>query len=609
MSENIIQELHDEMEAEYKIIQSSKKKADDPACWKPVEYKTFMPQTGVKLMGGIFQKMFFQNKAYIKESYRYKDYCKDKTWIEALADLEGNGWYPWLPASNDGRMLGGAANILRWENDPELKKIVEDILSRIESQMREDGYYNYYSENDSYDCRNLPNDTEKKKLFSERKNYDRVFWTRGMIAAGMAGYTDAYAVLRRMYDWFNGAEKYLPDMLMGYNATNGLPGGPLVYHTPIGRTEDMTVTQRFYDQDYLINAFIKRIPESFSHYPGERPHCYELLAVEAMLDEYRATGEKRYLDAALGAWEIFNGGYEQVGGSVAICEGGGPYPYGSLYITTGHVGETCGSVFWIFINQHLLQLFPDEEKYAFEIEQSLYNVLAACRTPENRCRYHNKMHGKKEKGDFAGSCCEVSSTLLLSDLPNYIYTVSENSVTVNTFAASILENGIALIKTETDFPYSNEVKITASAKKEKNIFLRIRIPGWNAGNLDIYEDGNLIASGLPGSYLTIGGNFENERIFTFKLSARLEKHDYHGWDQVEGKKRFAVMYGPVLMAFRGNFDEKTVPAVAVDTNDKYLGFKKTSELHFTVPSEIPLEAVPYFEIQRETFTCFPVTEK
>ena len=108
MSENIIQELHDEMEAEYKIIQSSKKKADDPACWKPVEYKTFMPQTGVKLMGGIFQKMFFQNKAYIKESYRYKDYCKDKTWIEALADLEGNGWYPWLPASNDGRMLGGA---------------------------------------------------------------------------------------------------------------------------------------------------------------------------------------------------------------------------------------------------------------------------------------------------------------------------------------------------------------------------------------------------------------------------------------------------------------------------------------------------------------------
>ena len=98
MSENIIQELHDEMEAEYKIIQSSKKKADDPACWKPVEYKTFMPQTGVKLMGGIFQKMFFQNKAYIKESYRYKDYCKDKTWIEALADLEGNGWYPWLTA-------------------------------------------------------------------------------------------------------------------------------------------------------------------------------------------------------------------------------------------------------------------------------------------------------------------------------------------------------------------------------------------------------------------------------------------------------------------------------------------------------------------------------
>lgn len=66
MSENIIQELHDEMEAEYKIIQSSKKKADDPACWKPVEYKTFMPQTGVKLMGGIFQKNVFSKQGVYK---------------------------------------------------------------------------------------------------------------------------------------------------------------------------------------------------------------------------------------------------------------------------------------------------------------------------------------------------------------------------------------------------------------------------------------------------------------------------------------------------------------------------------------------------------------
>ena len=63
-----------------------------------------------------------------------------------------------------------------------------------------------------------------------------------------------------MYDWFNGAERYLPDLLCGYNATNGMPGGGLVYHTPVGKPEDILTTRRYYDQDYWMDAFIRREP-------------------------------------------------------------------------------------------------------------------------------------------------------------------------------------------------------------------------------------------------------------------------------------------------------------------------------------------------------------
>jgi hypothetical protein len=77
-----------------------------------------------------------------------------------------------------------------------------------------------------------------------------VFWTRGLLAAGLVGFDSAYRTLRRKYDWFN-ASPYLPHMLIGSNATNGLPGGPLVHHFPVGRPEDLITTLKYYDQDYL----------------------------------------------------------------------------------------------------------------------------------------------------------------------------------------------------------------------------------------------------------------------------------------------------------------------------------------------------------------------
>jgi len=56
----------------------------------------------------------------------------------------------------------------------------------------------------------------------------------------MAGDARVYPLLRRMYDWFN-VSPYLPDMLEGSNATNGLPGGPLMYLSPVGNDSDLRV--------------------------------------------------------------------------------------------------------------------------------------------------------------------------------------------------------------------------------------------------------------------------------------------------------------------------------------------------------------------------------
>ena len=152
-------------------------------------------------------------------------------------------------------------------------------------------------------------------------------------------------------------------------------------------------SERYFDQDYWIKELEQGQPLSFSNYPGERPHCYDLLGLEAFLDEYIATGIQKYIDGVKGGWQIYNHYYEHAGGSTAICEGD-YFPPGSYYLNS-HTGETCGTVFWMNINSKLHQLYPDEEKYVAEIEKSIYNVIMAIQDTTGYIRYHNNLNGQK----------------------------------------------------------------------------------------------------------------------------------------------------------------------------------------------------------------------
>ena len=226
---------------------------------------------------------------------------------------------------------------------------------------------------------------------------------------------------------------YLPDVLQGGNATNGLPGGPLVYHSPAG-VDQPTWSRpwRYYDQDYWLRALTSREPLALSHYPGERPHCYALLGFEAFVDEYRATGDKKYLDAILGAWDIYTGSFKHVGGVTTICERADVYPPKSYILTTPTNGETCGSIFWIDINSKLLQLFPSEERFANEVEESLYNGVFAAQDDNGYIIYkYLKLEGEKLAGSCRNTCCEVSTAGLMGRLPEFIYSLADDGIYLN----------------------------------------------------------------------------------------------------------------------------------------------------------------------------------
>eukprot|EP01047_Picozoa_sp_COSAG01_P018379 COSAG01_NODE_993_length_12256_cov_6.798964_13_plen_94_part_00 len=88
---------------------------------------------------------------------------------------------------------------------------------------------------------------------------------------------------------------------------------------------------------------------------------------QAYLDMYVLTGDRLYMDAMEGAWEMFRDQWIHVGGSIAMNEGR-PYPPASYFLDHSPTGELCGSSFWIRFNQRFQRLRPAQEIYTLEIE-------------------------------------------------------------------------------------------------------------------------------------------------------------------------------------------------------------------------------------------------
>jgi uncharacterized protein len=592
--------ISNEMAGEYAEIQSGTKEYLSPESWRPVDLQAVAPNSGVKLLSGPLGEAFSRNIRYLNHSFASPTFC------------DGKGWSEWLPASNEGRLLQGAGSALRWDEREDMRTIVNTLVDRIEARMRDDGYYNYYEEADSYAL-----DTG---INSERKNYDRVFWTRGLLTAGMAGNEKAYGLLRRMYDWFN-ASPYLPRMLLGGNATNGLPGGPLVYHSPVGKDDDLVTTLRFYDQDYWMRELASGQPLSLTYYPGERPHCYDLLGIEAFVDEYRATGAQKYLDAVRGAWEIYRENFKHIGGATAIMESQKVFPPKSYYFANRKVGETCGSVFWININSKLLHLYPEEEKYAAEIEEALFNVNLANQDDRGYIRYHTHLEGAKSNAGCQNTCCEVSSAGLLSRLPEFVYSIAPDGLYVNLFAASEISwthdgKDIALTSV-TDFPHGTSVRLTVSnpdaAAPDLTVAMKlhIRVPGWATSDIKISVNGYESAAGTRGSYVAISREWRDGDRVEFDLPTGFSVRKYTGFDQIEGNlDRYALLYGPVLMALAGDLEGPGgVPRLIV-LPEKLPGLLRPvpGSMDQTVEGQPGYVFKPYWELTDETFTCFPIIE-
>lgn len=595
-------------------------KASNPATWSPVNDEAVVPTGGVTLEdAGLFKPAMMNNIAYLLNSFSVNHMLvpfRERTGQANPPDDQPQVafWETDLRGSCAGRFLMGAGNTLRWIEQPELRNRLNDLIDGVEACRAPNGYILAY-----------PPD----QVRSEEPNYGRAWFTHGLIEAAIAGNPKAYPLLRGHADWFNQWDM-LPNLI--YHSTNSHQGhiaSTRTYFTPVGKPEDLLVAERYYVIDWWLDELAARHEEAVWQYPLNNPHSYLITSFEAYLDHYRATGDKRYLDAVLGAWDMIHDVWEHVGGSMAICESkwqtveGKPvlpksedHPPRSYFLTPrGHTGETCGSVFWIKLNQRLHQLYPDQERYTAEIEKSLYNVCLANQMRDGRIRYHALMQGLKESPQQSiNTCCEGQGTRLYGSLPEYIYSIAADGLYVNLFEPSTVrwkhnDQPVAL-KMATKFPFEPTVSLQVSTEKPVKAVIHVRVPSWAAAEMPLMVNGKQVAVGKPGTYLAIDRTWTDGDTIAFTLPMGFRVTPYTGVDQIAGHHRYAIEYGPILLAVVGPLDANsavTIPRRAEDVK-QWLKPKADRPLCFAIDGDAAHEYMPYWLIGEQTFCVYPVVE-
>jgi len=549
-----------------------------------VNYSLNVPVGGVTLTGGRFKNAFDNNISFLKKF----DPDRILYWFRVNAGTPapgapyaaGDGHFENnLHGQTAGEFLMGACTTLLWQEDDELRQTVTDLLAELKGYQHPDGYL-------------IPVDRETFKT-KEYPNYTRAWLTFGLLDAGFAGFDDGFAMARGMGDHFNCCDvlPYVKDLNLGFQ---GILANTRLYDSPVGTQADVDVAIQHYQEDWWLDQLIADDHRAIYDHPGNHPHSTLLTTLEGYCDLYRFTGNEKYLKAVKHALSMYEDKWQHVGGGINMCESDRYYP-GCNWLSPKHnYNELCSTNFWVLLNQRMHRLEPDNTHYVDEIENSLYNVLLAAQVGDIGYHYLNYLQRTKDWRYLDPcTCCAAMGTRLVGLLPQFLYTYTDDSVSCDIYASSIaaLPNGVKL-EVETDLPDHGKVTVSI-LEAEKPFTLRLRIPRWATED---YQ-----------SYYEIHKNVTAGQVFRLDLPMRFRMTKYTGGEQILGKDRWAMEYGPLLYGVLGAANPLTVhfdPEKPEDWFTPIEGRKRTMRLK----GDSAHIYMAYSDIHDEPFDVYPIVK-
>lgn len=287
--------------------------------------------------------------------------------------------------------------------------------------------------------------------------------------------------------------------------------------------------------------------------------AYEMLSnLVGLCELARVTGDRRYLQGAINAWEDVTAHQLYVTGSTSRGEHFGP-PFDLPNQMGANVGETCVTVTWIQLNTQLLRL-TGEARYGDELERSYYNHLAAAQRPDGKewC-YYTSLEGTKPYGPGI-NCCVSSGPRGMALAPQVAYLKYQEAggdgVAVNLYDSSRVTlpvGGSSVTLTQrSNFPGPRTPEEISSGKSTLEIHtskpatfgLKFRVPAWT--EVFRVRVGGKESSAAESGWMVVPARKwkDGDRVdISFLVPARMIPGD-HG-----NAGKTAVVWGPLVLAY------------------------------------------------------------
>jgi len=483
-----------------------------------------------------------------------------------------------------GKLMLSAVRVSRMKSDANLRAAIRDSVYRILSYQREDGYLSAYRNSDHI----FPVDKKISLLQVEWEcDYSWNVWGQkytlwalleaAMLLDDRAVLDACVRLLDRLILQIEKSGKRVKDTgVMHGLASSSILKPTLVLYRLTGDEKYLAFSKRIAeDMDSDKDEWPNVIKNAFSGVPvskwyktedGWYAKAYEMMStVDGIIELYRVTGEKRYLDAPMAYWELLSKYEVNILGSAGYCE---RLSDAKEYVDSAT--EVCDAIHWMRISYELFSL-TGEEKYVSAFEKAFLNAFLAGVFDDGRGgaffvrsagRHWN---AEPQVGTKYQNCCLNNVPRGFANAAEIVASRDAEGYSLNMCIPATLRFGNTLIHIHGGYVDNGVffVTVRGAVPGEK---IKIRIPAWtNSATVRLGLADDITVTG-GGRYEAFTLTEEDTLIkIAFDMTARivdfegsyvdLPDTDYHRkrWvDTADGLcDRGAMVFGPMSTLTRG----------------------------------------------------------
>lgn len=469
--------------------------------------------------------------------------------------------------SDVAKWMESVAFILAKKDVPGLRADVEELISLMEKNQKEDGYFNIahtvvfpemrFKNRDNHELYCLGHFIEAAVAWKNATGCDRlikivdkyidlvirVFCEEKSAEFTTPGHEEIELALIKLFR-LTGEEKYLRLAMFFLDER--------------GKKQEYMPDwcNASYNQSHLP---VRQQTEAFGHAVRA---CY---LYSAMADAAKETGDMELLSACKAIFSDIVNKKMYITGGIGSSRHGEAFtvPY-DLQSDTAYA-ETCASIALMMFADRMKDTELDS-KYADIVEREIYNGIISGVSLDGKAFFyenpleinlsdrmrHTSMSHEPERLPltrrqevFGCSCCPPNITRFFASVGDKIFSTGENSLIVHQFIPCEAKVGDIRIKLETAYPVDGKIRINIKNAKDELLF--VRVPGW------CRDFTGSAAFELSGGYMKI---FIASDDFDLSVDFDMTPSYYLSSSSVRATAgKAAVMMGPVVYCFEQAFNK------------------------------------------------------